>query len=76
MTNIIKMYRGLDILRKYLGEESIRPAKSCCCSKQSIIYAGYNGSAEEIDLTEVEKAMLEDAGWHIDPIFACWATHC
>ncbi len=69
MPNIINVFRGLDILKKHLGNDHVR-------TDDYTIYAGGNGSASQIDLTEVEVAMLENAGWQLDPKFNCWVIFC
>ena len=69
MSSIIAVYRGLDILKKHLKDQPIS-------SDTFSIFAGGIGSAKQISLTDVELAMLENAGWVVDPTANCWKISC
>jgi hypothetical protein len=61
-TQIQKFIQGLQIIDRY------NPANYDMCAEHDIIHAGHN-----IQVSETDKKVLEEAGWHWDTSVDSWA---
>jgi hypothetical protein len=68
MALINEVIEGLQILKKYAGENS-----SSIDAQHDVIYAGPSLDELEGRLTEEDRKRLDELGWHEDTEGECWA---